>query len=46
MGDKYVVRTSLLKGGKDMKPVAEVYGKDRAEWMPEVAQTFEQGPPE
>lgn len=45
-GPTYVVRTSLLEGAKDFKPAAEVYGKDRLSWVPEVAKTFETGPPE
>ncbi|KAI9791284.1 MAG: hypothetical protein M1816_004065 [Peltula sp. TS41687] len=45
MGPKYVVRTGLLDDAKDFKPAAEVYGKDRLAWMPEVAQTFETMPP-
>lgn len=46
MGDKRVVRTVLLDGHKDFKPAAEVYGKDRLGWMPEVAKTYEIMPSE
>ncbi|KAI9808069.1 MAG: hypothetical protein M1826_004366 [Phylliscum demangeonii] len=42
--DRYVVRTGLLHGAELWAPVAEVYGKDRAKWMPELAHTFEKGP--
>ncbi|KAI9672385.1 MAG: hypothetical protein M1817_003407 [Caeruleum heppii] len=45
MGDKYVVRTILLDGAKTFKPSAEVYGKDRMAWEPEVATTFDTMPP-
>ncbi|KAI9845591.1 MAG: hypothetical protein M1837_004688 [Sclerophora amabilis] len=45
MGDDIVVRTIFLEGGKDMKPAAEVYGKARLGWVPEVATTFETMPP-
>lgn len=44
-GPHYVVRTILLDGGKDMKPAAEVYGRDRLDWISEVATTFETVPP-
>ncbi|KAI4216519.1 MAG: hypothetical protein LQ351_001008 [Letrouitia transgressa] len=42
--DKIVIRTGLLEGGKDFKVAAEIFGKDRVSWQPEVAHTFE-GPP-
>ncbi|MCJ1301177.1 hypothetical protein MMC08_003976 [Hypocenomyce scalaris] len=45
MGDKVVVRTVLLDGGKDFKPAAEIFGKAKMNWEPEVAQTFETLPP-
>lgn len=45
MGDKYVVRTILLNGGKEYGPGAEIFGKVRLNWVPEVAQTFEGAPP-
>ena len=45
MGDKIVVRTVLLDGGKDFKPAAEIFGKAKMSWEPEVAQTFETLPP-
>jgi len=45
MGDKYVVRTILLDDGKNFGPGAEVFGKQRLPWVPEVAQTFEGAPP-
>ena len=45
LGDKLVVRTSLLQGTKDFKVAAEIFGKDRLKWQPEIAQTFEGPPP-
>lgn len=45
MGDKLVVRTILLDGGKDLKPGAEIFGKAKMSWEPEVAQTFDTLPP-
>ncbi|KAI9749296.1 MAG: hypothetical protein M4579_006926 [Chaenotheca gracillima] len=45
MGDNIVIRTIFLEGGKDMKPAAEIFGKDRLGWLPEVAQTFPVMPP-
>jgi len=45
MGDKYVVRTVLLDNGKNFGPGAEIFGKVRLSWVPEVAQTFEGAPP-
>lgn len=43
--DKVVVRTILLKNGKDIQPGAEIFGKVRMGWEKEVAQTFETLPP-
>lgn len=45
MGDKIVVRTVLLDGGKNFKPSAEIFGKSKMSWEPEVAKTFETLPP-
>lgn len=45
MGDKVVARTVLLDGGKEFNPAAEVYGKAKMKWEPEVAKTFETMPP-
>lgn len=45
MGDKIVVRTVLLNGGKEFKPSAEIFGKAKMSWEPEVAKTFEMLPP-
>jgi len=45
MGDKIVVRTVLLDAGKDFKPAAEIFGKDRFGWEKEVATTFDVMPP-
>lgn len=45
MGDKIVVRTVLLDGGKGFKPAAEIFGKAKMSWEPEVAQTFDTLPP-
>ena len=44
-GPKVVVRTILLDGAKSWKPAAEIYGKAKLAWEPEVAQTFELLPP-
>ncbi|KAI4086077.1 MAG: hypothetical protein LQ348_007343 [Seirophora lacunosa] len=44
LGDKYVVRTGLLQGGKDFGVGLEIFGKDRAKWAPQVAETLP-GPP-
>jgi len=46
MGDKYVIRTILLDEGKDLKPAAEIWGKARLAWQPEVATTFALLPPQ
>tara|TARA_R110002060_G_scaffold32897_5_gene43581 strand:+ start:385 stop:525 length:141 start_codon:yes stop_codon:yes gene_type:complete len=45
MGNDIVVRTGLLESGKSLKPGAEIYGKARFPWVPEVAQTFDTMPP-
>ncbi|KAG6999474.1 hypothetical protein G7Y79_00035g071460 [Physcia stellaris] len=45
LGDKIVVRTGLLQGGKSFKVAAEIFGKDRLDWQPEVGHTFEGPPP-
>ncbi|KAK0509099.1 hypothetical protein JMJ35_008470 [Cladonia borealis] len=45
LGDKVIVRTSLLQGAKKFPVAAEIFGKDRLSWQPELAKTF-QGPPE
>jgi hypothetical protein len=48
MGDDTIVlRTGLLKEGINgtLKPAAEIYGKARLGWVPEVAQTFDTMPP-
>lgn len=45
-GDKIVVRTIVLKGGKDFKPSAEIFGKAKMSWEPEVATTFDTMPPQ
>jgi hypothetical protein len=48
MGDDTIVlRTGLLKEGVDgtLKPAAEIYGKARLNWAPEVAKTFDTLPP-
>jgi len=46
LGDKYVIRTILLDDGAKYKPAAEIWGKARLPWQPEVATTFELLPPE
>ncbi|MCJ1401373.1 hypothetical protein MMC11_004585 [Xylographa trunciseda] len=46
MGPKFVVRTIALEGAKEWKPAAEVWGKAKMSWEPEVATTFEMMPPE
>lgn len=45
--DKIVIRTALLKGtDKWGKPVAEIYGKDKPSWLPQLAdKIFEVTPP-
>jgi len=43
--DKIVVRTALLSGSKKFPVAAEIFGKDRWSWQPELAHTFE-GPPQ
>lgn len=45
--DKIVIRTGLLKDTKKWgKPQAEIYGKDKADWQPQVAEAlFETVPP-
>ena len=45
MGDKIVVRTVLLEGGTGFKPSAEIFGKAKMSWEPEVAKTFDTLPP-
>jgi hypothetical protein len=45
LGNKIIIRTGLLQGSKDFGVHAEIFGKDRLKWQPEVAKTF-QGPPE
>ena len=45
MGDKIVIRTGLLEGSKKFPVAAEIFGKDRLSWQPELAKTFS-GPPE
>ncbi|CAF9920546.1 hypothetical protein IMSHALPRED_004958 [Imshaugia aleurites] len=46
LGPKIVVRTGLLQGAAAAKfPVAaEIFGKDRLSWQPEIAKTFVAGP--
>lgn len=44
--DKVVLRTVLLKEGKDFEPAAEIFGKDKLSWEKEVAHTFEVLPPQ
>jgi hypothetical protein len=45
LGEKIVVRTVLLEGGKGFEPHAEIYGKVKMSWEPEIAKTFETLPP-
>ncbi len=47
LGDKVIARTSLLDsdGSKGFKPAVEIYGKERYNFLPEVAKTFETLPP-
>lgn len=40
-----ILRTALLKKGKEFEPAAEIYGKDKLSWEKEVAHTFELLPP-
>ena len=44
--DKYILRTVLLDKASELKPAAEIYGKAKFGWEPEIAQTFEVLPPE
>ena len=46
--DTIVVRTVLLKDGKDFKPAAEIFGKDMMSWEKGVegAHVFEVLPPQ
>ncbi|KAL6713919.1 hypothetical protein ACLMJK_008413 [Lecanora helva] len=44
LGDKIVIRTPLLEGSKKFPVAAEIYGKDRAGWQPELAHTFPEAP--
>ena len=37
LGDKIVVRTVFLEGNKKFPVVAELYGKDKLDWQPEIA---------
>ncbi|EKG13178.1 Glutathione-dependent formaldehyde-activating family GFA [Macrophomina phaseolina MS6] len=43
--DKIILRTGLLDESKSFKPAAEIFGKAKLSWEPEVAQTFETLPP-
>lgn len=43
--DTIILRTVLVDGGKDFRPLAEIYGKAKMAWEPESAQTFETMPP-
>lgn len=45
LGPKIVVRTGLLQGSGKFPVAAEIFGKDRLSWQPELAHTFS-GPPE
>jgi hypothetical protein len=45
LGDKIICRTILLKGGENFQPAAEIYGKAKLKWVPEVAVTFDVLPP-
>ncbi|KAJ6260807.1 hypothetical protein Dda_5037 [Drechslerella dactyloides] len=44
-GNKYVVRSGLLEGASEFSTAAEVYGKDRWSFQPQVAHTFPVAPP-
>ncbi|KAF2089832.1 hypothetical protein K490DRAFT_54271 [Saccharata proteae CBS 121410] len=43
--DTIVVRTGLLKEGRSFKPAAEIFGKAKLDWEPQIAETFETLPP-
>lgn len=44
-GPKIIVRTSLLKEIRDLPVAAEIYGKDRLSWQPQIAEkVFSAGP--
>ncbi|CAD6568087.1 MAG: hypothetical protein ASARMPREDX12_001062 [Alectoria sarmentosa] len=44
LGPKIVVRTGLLQGTADFPVAAEIFGKDRLHWQPELGHTFAAGP--
>jgi len=46
LGPKIVVRTGLLKGGKNFPVAAEIFGKDKLSWQPAIAEKVFPGPPE
>lgn len=44
--DKIVIRTGMFPQGlKEFKPAAEIFGKAKLAWEPEIAQTFDTMPP-
>ena len=46
MGPKIVVRTSLLRDSKGFPVGAEIFGKYKLEWQPQVAEKMFEGPPQ
>jgi len=46
LGPKIVVRTGLLKNSNSFPVGAEIFGKDKLSWQPEIAKTVFPGPPQ
>ncbi|KAL9631721.1 MAG: hypothetical protein Q9164_005734 [Protoblastenia rupestris] len=46
LGPKIVVRTGLLQDSKGFPVVAEIFGKDKLKWQPQIAEKMFEGPPE
>jgi len=46
LGDKYILRTVLLPKLKNNPVHAEIFGKAKMTWEPEIATTFDTLPPE
>lgn len=44
--DTFVVRTVLLDKGKSFKPVAEIWGKAKMGWEPQITTTHDTLPPQ
>lgn len=46
LGEKVIARTGLLQGGRDLPPSAEIYGKAKWKWEPQITETFDLLPPD